>query len=140
MIRHPMSISVLAPTRLARFLILVVLAIVLSGCSKKSGPVLAGGKPVEHWLQAISDPNPKVRKTAVEKLGNVGASDPAVVAALCAGLQDRNADVRCEAILGLSKSAPDAKEAIEPLKTIGKQDRDPRVRSYAARALEKLEK
>ena len=91
------------------------------------------------WVRALSDPNPKLRKKAAEKLGNVGSSDPAVVAALCRALQDQDADVRCEAILALVKVGPDAKEAIEPLKAIGRQDRDPRVRSYAARALEKLQ-
>ena len=122
-----------------RLLILVILVIALNGCKGRTGPILAGGKPIDHWLRAISDPDPKVRKAAAEKLGNVGASDPAILAALCVALQDKSADVRCQAILALAKSGSDAKEAVEPLKAIGKQDRDPRVRSYATKALEKLE-
>ena len=64
--------------------------------------------------------------------------DPTVVTALCGALQDRNADVRCEAILALAKSCSGAKQAIEPLEAMGRLDRDPRVRSYAAKALKSL--
>jgi len=95
---------------------------------------------MNHWVQALSDPDPKLRKKAAEKLGNVGSSDPAVVPALREALKDKDADVRCEAILALAKCGSGAKEAIEPLKAIGREDRDTKVRSYAAKALEKLEK
>ena len=40
-------------------LILVILAIVISGCTSKTGPVLAGGKPVNEWVRALSDPDAK---------------------------------------------------------------------------------
>jgi len=113
-----------------------MLAVASPGCTGKSGTPLAGGKPVEEWVKALSDPNPKLREKAVEKLGNVGSSNPAVVPALCGALQDPSADVRCQAILALAKTGSGAQAAIEPLKQLGRQDRDPRVRSYAAKALE----
>ena len=120
--------------------ILVILAVALSGCASKTGPILAGGRPVDEWVRALSDPDAKLRKNAAEKLGNVGSSDPAVVPALCQALSDKNADVRCEVILALAKSGSVAKVAIEPLQVISQQDRDTRVRTYAAKALAKLEK
>ncbi len=123
-----------------RFAILVILVAALSGCTNKHGPVLAGGKPVAEWVRALSDPDVKFRKQAAEKLGNAGSIDPTVVPALCGALQDGDADVRCEAILALSKAGSAAAAAAEPLRTIGRQDPDSRVRSYAARALEKLDK
>jgi len=127
-------------TNLVRLPFVVILAIVLGGCHSKTGPILAGGKPVNEWVRALSDPDAELRLRAAEKLGNVGASDPAVVPALCTALHDADADVRCEVILALAKAGPGAAEAIEPLRAIGRQDSDPRVRSYAARALERLEK
>ncbi len=123
-----------------RILILAILAVALGGCTSKTGPVLAGGKPVDEWVRAASAPDPKLREKAAEKLGNVGASDPAVVPALCGLLKDSSADVRCQAILALAKSGPDAKAAIETLTTMARQDRDPRVRDYAAKAVAALEK
>lgn len=123
-----------------RIILAIILVGALGGCTGKSGPILAGGKPVSHWVRNLSDPNPKMRKAAAEKLGNVGSSDPAVLDALCGALRDGSAEVRCEAILALVKVGPGAKEAVGPLKLLGQQDRDPRVRSYAAKALEKLEK
>ncbi len=123
-----------------RILTLVIFALALSGCTKKTGPILAGGKPVNDWVRTLSDPDARLRKKAAEKLGNVGASDPAVVPALCEALKDQDADVRCEVVLALAKSGSGGKEAVEPLKVIGRQDRDAKVRAYAAKALEKLEK
>ena len=121
-----------------RLLIFILVAVASTGCTRKSGPILAGGKPVDEWVQVLSDPDARLREKAVEKLGNVGASDPAVVPALCGMLQDKSADVRCQAILALAKSGADAKVAVEPLKVICRQDRDSRVRNYAAKALKKF--
>jgi HEAT repeat protein len=122
------------------FLVVMLASISLGGCTSKTGPTLAGGKPLDEWLRALSDPDARLREKAVEKLGNAGPIDAAVIPALCGALRDENAGVRCQAILALAKSGSDAKAAIEPLQAMGRQDRDPRVRSYAAKALESLEK
>jgi HEAT repeat protein len=119
-------------------ILIVLLAVALSGCTSKPEPILIGGKPVSDWVRTLSDPDPNLRRKAAEKLGIAGARDPQAVAALCGALQDKNAVVRREAILALAKLGPAAQEALEPLKTIARQDRDPQVRSYAAKALEKI--
>src|SRR5207302_5092236 len=79
-------------------MVLVLLAVGPAGCGK-ARPVLAGGKPVRHWVTALGDPDPKVRRQAALKLGNVGPGDPAVLPALTAALRDGDAGVRRQAIL-----------------------------------------
>ena len=116
----------------------VGLAVLASGCGQTQ-PTLAGGKPVSHWLQALQDPDPKVRKTAVSKLGNVGTADPAALPAVIGSLKDPDAGVRCAAILALVRSGPASEEAIPTLTEMQRNDRDAQVRSYAAQALEKLQ-
>jgi HEAT repeat protein len=79
-----------------------------------------------------------LRKTAVFKLGNVGATDPAVWPALLEALKDKDAAVRREAILALMKFGPGAHEAIGILTELRQRDADAQVRVYAAKALRKL--
>jgi HEAT repeat protein len=117
-----------------RCLVLVLLPIVLCGCGLAQ-PTMAGGK----WAASLHDPDARVRRKAAFTLGNIGPSDPAVLPALIGALRDADRGVRCEAILALVKYGPGAREAIPALTEAREKDRDARVRSYAARALEKLE-
>ena len=71
----------------------LVLAGLAAGCNRAQ-PTLAGGKPVTHWTTAIRDPDPKVRKEAAAKLGNVGPADPSALPALMGALKDPAAMVR----------------------------------------------
>jgi HEAT repeat protein len=119
-------------------LVLAVLPAGLVGGCSKTPPTLAGGKPVGHWVQALQDPDARVRKRAAFRLGNVGPADPAAFPALVGALEDRDAGVRREAILALLKFGPAAKEAAGALSERERHDRDARVRAYAAKALEKL--
>jgi HEAT repeat protein len=112
------------------FLILLVL---LSGCSRAQ-PTMAGSK----WAEALHAPDARVRKKAAFTLGNIGPSDKMVLPALIGGLKDADAAVRREAILGLLKYGPGAREAIPELTEVQEKDRDTNVRAYAARALDKL--
>ena len=121
-----------------RTLVFVALAMAVSGCSK-AGPTMAGGKPIDEWVKALQSPDPKLRKTAAQKLGNVGPADPAALPALTAALQDRDAGVRCEVILALVKFGPDAKDAVAPLAELRRRDPDAKVRDYAGKALEKID-
>jgi HEAT repeat protein len=111
-------------------------AVFLLGCGKARPPDL--GKQVERWVQALHDPDARVRKNAILKLGNVGPADAAVLPALREALKDRDAAVRREAILALLKCGPAAGEAVPELAALRQGDRDPRVRDYAARAVEAL--
>ncbi len=121
-----------------RFVPAIVVLLLVSGC-KKGQPALAGGKPVSYWVESLSNPDPKLRKTAVFKLGNVGTTDPAVFPALLGALRDDQAGVRREAILALLKCGDAARDAVPLLTQISRQDRDLQVRSYAVKALDKLQ-
>jgi HEAT repeat protein len=114
-------------------MVLVILLIALSGCGS-AHPTMAGGK----WAEVLRDPDAKVRKKAAFTLGNIGPTDPAVLPALIGALKDADAGVRCEVILALLKYGSDATGAISALTEVQQKDRDAKVRSYAAKALEKL--
>jgi HEAT repeat protein len=120
-------------------LVVGVPLIVLSGCSKAE-PTLSGGKPVSHWVEALrTSTDAKVRKEAAFKLGNVGPADPTACPALVGALKDRDAAVRSEVVLALVKFGSAAHEAVPVLTNLRDHDPDPKVRSYAARALEKIQ-
>ena len=121
-----------------RVIPITLLALVLNGCGQ-SGPTLAGGRPVSHWLEALKHNSAEVRCKAVRKLSNVGPADESVLAALLGALNDRDARVRAEAVLGLCKFGPDAAEAVPALKRMQHHDPSPRVRSYAARASKRIQ-
>jgi HEAT repeat protein len=119
--------------------IVVVSSLILCfvGCAKPK-TIRAGGKPVSYWVQAIHDPDPRLRKQAVFKLGNVGPTEPEALPAVTAALKDPDAAVRREAILALVKFGADAKSAVPILAQLRQNDRDALVRRYATMALEKL--
>ena len=114
-----------------------ILTILFAGCSQPR-TVLAGGKPVEHWLQALHAPDVKMRKKAVLKLGNVGAADSAVFPALVGALKEPSAGVRGAAILALSKSDSIPSEALSLFVDL-QRDRNATVRHYASQALAKIQ-
>jgi HEAT repeat protein len=116
---------------------LVLLTSLLSGCTKPQ-PTLSGGKPIGYWVTSAASGNQKLRKEAVAKLGNAGSTDSAVVPVLVAALHDADSQVRGEAIFALLKVGPEAKRATGDLETLARNDRDAKIRTYAARALEKL--
>jgi HEAT repeat protein len=115
----------------------VCLALLLSGCGQ-SPPLTVRGKPVSHWVQALENPDARVRRKAVGALGNVGAADAQVVPALVRAVKDRDARVRAAAVLALLKIGPEAREAV-PALTAARRDRDAQVRAYAAKALAKVQ-
>jgi HEAT repeat protein len=120
-----------------RLVVISLLTLCLFGCGKPKSS-LSGGKPASYWIQAVSDPDPHVRKTAVFKLGNVGSSEAEALPAVTAALKDPDALVRREAILALVKFGAEAKEATATLTQMRRLDRDARVRNYAAAALERI--
>ncbi len=121
-----------------RIALLVIMLAAFSGCGKAPTPTLAGGQPVSHWVEAMHSSDASMRKEAVFKLGNVGPSDPASLPTVLGALKDKDGAVRSEAILALVKFGDQAREGIPALTELRDRDRDPKVRSYAAKALEKL--
>jgi HEAT repeat protein len=121
-----------------RYPALLILMVSLSGCSGGAPTPQAGGKPVEHWLAALLNPDAKLRKTAVLKLGNVGNSDARALPAVIGALKDADVAVRSEAIRGLLKFGPDARQAEAALLDIERHGEDERIRAVAKKMLAKL--
>jgi HEAT repeat protein len=114
-----------------------IVAMLATGCSQ--APPLSGGKPIDHWIKAVQDPDAKQRKTAVCKLGNAGAEPAEAWTALCGALRDRDAEVRREAIVALMKCGPRAEETVPTLVELQRSDPDARVRAFASKAVKKLQ-
>jgi HEAT repeat protein len=109
---------------------------VTSGCGgEPRGPVLAGGREVKSWLDALHDSKPRVRRQAVLKLGNVGDSDPSVAEALAQALRDSNPLVRREAVLAIGKLTKPNEATIAQLEAMSRSDRDPSARDFSKRAV-----
>jgi HEAT repeat protein len=120
--------------RVACFLLLATLA---AGCGEK-GPLLAHGKPVDHWLQEIKNADGKARKKAVIALGHVGSADPRAIPALIEAVKDRDATIRKEAVVALLHIGPAAKDALGVLREAEK-DQDATVRFSASKAIERIQ-
>ena len=114
------------------------IAFLCTACSKPRQPILSGGKPLSHWVQGLSSPDAKLRKTAVAKLGNAGPLDPDVAPMLLKTLHDSSAPVRCEAIVAITKLGSQAKQTIPDLQAVAQNDRDANVRDFAQKAIEKI--
>jgi HEAT repeat protein len=119
-----------------RRVLLIGLLVLTAGCHRGE-PTMAHGKPVSEWVAALRDPDARARKKAAGVLGNVGATDPAVVPALAEAMHDRDPAVRAEAAQALLKIGPAARDA-EPALAEAQNDRDATVRQYAAKALERV--
>jgi HEAT repeat protein len=116
--------------------LLLVLLVTPVACTKAT--TMAHYRPVGHWVAALHDADPKLRRQAVTLLGNVGTSDPAAVPAITAAIKDPDALVRREAVLALLKQGSGARQALPALREAC-NDPDVRVRLFAARALSRIE-
>jgi HEAT repeat protein len=121
-----------------RILFLIPLAPLVVGCGADR-PITAGGKPVLYWVEALKEPDARVRATAARKLGSVGASDEAALPALLRALTDQDAAVRREVILALVKFGAEAREALPVLAEIRERDPSAAVRACAGKALARLQ-
>jgi HEAT repeat protein len=119
--------------------VVCVAAVAAVGCGKSALPTQAGGKSIQHWVDALNDPLVKNREAAVTKLGNVGTADPAAIPALIGALKDKSPLVRRTAILALAKSGHAAQDAAGPLTDIQSHDQDAKVRELAAKGLKLLQ-
>src|SRR6516162_4896772 len=123
--------------RFAPFCFLPI-AILLVGCGGQKDPVMAHGKPVDHWLGELNNADAKARKKAVTSVGHVGTADARAIPALIGAVKDRDATVRGEAIVALLNIGPDAKDAILVLRE-AENDKDATVRSHAKKALARIQ-
>jgi HEAT repeat protein len=119
------------------FLTACVLALALTGCGE-SEPRLADGKPLSYWVKSLETGNAKHRRKAVFKLGNACTANPTVLSVVLGVLKDRDPGVRCEAILAMVKNGRAARAAIPALFELQQHDPNAQVRSYAARAKDKI--
>jgi HEAT repeat protein len=113
---------------------LLLLIALATGCGRTELP-MAGAK----WAELVRGPDAKLRRKAAFTLGNIGASDPAVVPALLAALKDSDAGVRGEAVLALLKCGAAGRAAVNCLREMCQRDPDAQVRAYAAKAIDRLE-
>jgi HEAT repeat protein len=120
-------------------LTLFAMAILAAGCTREKVPteLYFSGEPVSHWTEAAKSPDPKVRKKAIDVLGNVGPADRAAIPALIAAVKDKDASVRDAAVLALSKIGPPALEGLPALREATK-DSNPTVRAHAIAAVERV--
>ncbi len=121
-------------------LTMVLAAAFVGGCGggEPSGPVLAGGREVKSWIKDLHDPNPRVRRQAVLKLGNVGDADPSVAEGLLGALDDPDVLVRRDAILAAARLKTPTPAIREKLESMSRADRDPRARELAGKAVVRL--
>jgi HEAT repeat protein len=119
-------------------LLFVVLILALGGCTRKSGPVTAGGRPAAEWVADLASPDPAARKKAARELGHIGAADKAAVPALVGALKDKDSGVREAAVLGLLAIGPPAAEAAPALTELRDHDPVPKVRQEAGKAVERV--
>lgn len=120
-------------------LAMLLVCLLLAACRRNEEPSEKhfGGKPVDRWLEAAKNPDPKTRKQAVEVLGNVGPIDERAIPALIEAVKDRDARVRDAAVLSLSKIGPPA-SAAESVLDAATRDTDATVSKHAATALQRV--
>jgi hypothetical protein len=110
----------------------------LAGCGQ-THPTLAGGKPVSFWVESLQSSDAQLRQKAVDKLGNVGNSDPQAFPAVIGALRDADPAVRQAAVRAVPKFGTPAREAVAALKEIESSDADPEIRAEAAAVRQALE-
>ena len=110
-----------------------------TSCSRApKGPLLAGGREVKSWVEALKDRDPARRRVAVLKLGNVGDADPTVADGLATAIQDLDAQVRRDAVLAAAKLKSPGEPIMTQLRTMSEVDPDLRARDLARRAVARL--
>ena len=103
------------------------------------GPLLAGGHEVRSWVEALKDGDPKKRRVAVLKLGNVGGADPAAAEGLAQALGDADAQVRRDSVIAVAKLKSPGGTIMTRLRQMSEGDQDPRARDLAKKAVVRFE-
>ena len=103
------------------------------GCGP-SQPPIAGGKPLEHWLEKVHDKEAAERVEAVKKLGNIGIKSERGLSAICESLSDPAPSVRKEAIYAVVRNWPASRNALPVLEEMKEKDDDTAIRKMAEEA------
>lgn len=102
------------------------------------GEIAGTGPEVRDALVAAAgDADPHLRIAAVEALG-LKPADDAIVAALARALDDADAEVRFDAVLGLARMGQAAAAAVPALGRVLTDDPNRYVRGYAVEALSRI--
>ncbi len=113
-------------------LLICIVTLNAFGCSKD--PML-DGKSVNQWRKALSNPDPKARAQAAQKLGEIGSEAKSVAPDLASALNDVDEQVRFEAINALWAMGSDAADVFPAVMAALKGDKSVEVRESAVRAL-----
>ena len=111
----------------------MVFLLFVTGCGPSTPPV-AGGKSVEHWIEALQDKDPSVREKAVKKLGNMGDKDQSAMSAVFDALSDPAPSVRKEAIYAVVRNRQASRQALPFLDEMKEHDEDAEIRKIADEA------
>lgn len=96
------------------------------------------GQTSEEMIQALSDPDPNVRRKAAANLGRLAQASPKTVQALLSALDDHEADVRRSVVESLGLFAQSSPKIMRALISV-LSDPDSDVRSRAATSLRRIE-
>ena len=91
-----------------------------------------------HASVALNDEVEDVRARAALSLGQIGRNVEESVLAIIGALSDENSRVRCYALEGLGTIGSQAEPAVPAIANALKNDPDPSVRAFAAKALGKI--
>jgi hypothetical protein len=119
--RHLVTLS---PCHLVLFCLLAA-----CGCGKKS---------TDQLIEDLKSPQDRDRLIAVRLLPQRKRDAAKIVPALIRALDDKEADVRLSAAIGLGSFRADALEAVGPLQNL-LNDRDARIREAAGRSLSRID-
>ena len=67
------------------------------------------GKPIGHWVEKLSDPDPNVRNLAAYVLGEIGSGAKQAVPALMEAYGNGRSDLRLSVIEALGSIGPEAR-------------------------------
>lgn len=121
------------------FLAVVAAVAAVAGCGQSDPKVSAGGRSTSEWVEQSKNVDPKISRKAVTELSHLGIADPNAIPTVIDAVRDPDPGVRREAVLGLLRLGPKARDAAAVLSEAARSDRDPTIRDYAAKALEKVQ-
>jgi HEAT repeat protein len=123
-----------------RLLFVTLLALSIAGCGAKE-VFTSGGRTASYWADVLVKPDPdvKLRRKAVTKLGPLSLLAPEAIPGLLAALKDADPGVRMGAARALGiYSGPKAGEVVPALSEVQHHDPNKKVREAAARAVKRL--